>query len=162
MVSCLLLKWWIQMFLVVWHSADITRSDSCKSLRQLSPCRAGARPWWGEARLQSETKSLLCSHVGAKACAALPLHSNASDRNVQECLIWLEGEEGIKEGKRGERRLACHCIIPAAINSLCPEAEWTHHSNGPQAEWHQAALNQPSAPPRHTSRFKQAEKATGV
>lgn len=70
-----------------------------------------------------------------------------------------EGSGGRKEGRRGERRLACHCIIQAAINSLCPEAEWTHHSNGPQAEWHPAALNQPPAPPHQPGRFKQAEKA---
>lgn len=94
---------------------------------------------------------------------SVPKHSNSSDRNVQECLIWLQPVwRGGGGGRRGERRLACHCIIPAAINSLCPEAEWTHHSNGPQAEWHQAALNQSSAPPHHTSRFKQAEKAAGV
>lgn len=64
---------------------------------------------------------------------------------MQECLVWFslfEGEEGIKECRGGESRLACHCIIPAAINSLCSEGEWIHHSNRPQGEWHQAASNQ--------------------
>lgn len=147
------------MFLLVWHSADITHPKSRKFLQQLSPCRAGVRPWWGEACLQSETKSLFCSLVGAKAFKCI-WSKRAGMPNLASAGLKEKG--GRKEGRRGERRLACHCIISAAINSLCPEAEWTHHSNGPQAEWHRAALNQPAAPPRHTSRFKQAEKATGV
>lgn len=132
------LKWWIQMFLLVWLSADIPHSDSCKSLWQRSPCRAGVRPHWGKALPLNETKSLFCSHIGAKACVVPPLHSNACDQNVQECLIWLKPVLKGRVGReRGERRLACHCIIPAAINSLCPEPECTHHSKRPLAEWHQ-------------------------
>lgn len=120
----------------------------------------------GEGRLRSETKPLFCSRIGAKACAELTSHSNASDWNVQECLIWLaprlKGSWGRKR-RAGEekRRLGRHCIIPAAINSLRPEAEWTHHSDRPQAEWHWA-LSHPSAPPWHGSGFKQIDKATGV
>lgn len=117
----------------------------------------------GEGRLRSETKPLFCSRIGAKACAELTSHSNASDWNVQECLIWLaprlKGSWGRKR-RAGEekRRLGRHCIIPAAINSLRPEAEWTHHSDRPQAEWHWA-LSHPSAPPWHGSGFKQVDKA---
>lgn len=120
----------------------------------------------GEGRLRSETKPLFCSRIGAKACAELTSHSNASDWNVQECLIWLaprlKGCWGRKR-RAGEekRRLGRHCIIPAAINSLRSEAEWTHQSDRPQAEWHRA-LSHPSAPPWHGSRFKQVDKATGV
>lgn len=157
------------MFLLVWHSADIPHSDSCKSSWQRSPCRAGVRPLWGKALPLNETKSLFCPRTGARACAVPPLHSNACNQNVQECLIWLKpglkGRVGRTEGQRGERRLACHCIIPAAINSLCPGPEWTHHGDRPLAEWHQAALNQSSSPPLLLATpedLKQPEKDAGV
>lgn len=113
-------------------------------------------PAQGKLSLHNETKSPFSSPP--VLCQSIQMRRN---RNVQECLIWLQPFWRGRH-KKGERRLACHCIIPAAINSLCPEAEWTHHSNGPQAEWHRAPLNQRLAPPCHTSRFKQTKKATGV
>lgn len=48
---------------------------------------------------------------------------------------WV-GWDGVRWGAREEkRRLACHCIIPAAINSLCaaPLNELIM-ATGPQAE----------------------------
>lgn len=133
MVSCSLLKWWIQMYfigLTLQISPTPTVVNPCDNF----PCRAGARPWWGKARLQSETKSLFCSPCRCQSmCSAATAFKciwskRAGMPNLASA--WFEGAEGRKEGRRGERRLACHCIIPAAINSLCPGAEWTRHSNG--------------------------------
>lgn len=97
-----------------------------------------ARQVWGpgNGKLRSVIKPLFCSHVCAKAWATAAFNwiwlKRAGMRRLAAALY--EGEERIKEGRRGERRLACYCIIPSAINSLCPEAEWIHHSAGPQAK----------------------------
>lgn len=115
------------MFSLVRHSAEILLTPAAvNSQDNASPRSPGGRwrgPGGGEACLQPETRSLYSASASAQS-----LHMHLSP-NVQECLIWLrpfgkeeEGGWGVG-GQRGERLLACHCIIPAAINSLCPAAE---------------------------------------
>lgn len=139
---------------------DITHSVSCKSSGQLFPRRAGVRPCWVGGGSPSEWNEILVLFP----CQCQNMHGAAT---AFKC-IWSKraGMPNLasarSEGRREERRLACHCIIPTAINSLCPEAEWTHHSNGHrQSDTGQLSIS-PRLLPATPADLNKLEKATGV